>query len=125
MRIAVSFGVILFANITDAATLVPIGKTGVLRTTTHPLDLSGQLILFKSQDAMFKVVQLLNAKADPSLLTQYAACVVPNNTRVLVITGEITGAFASGVESTSDVMVIAGPSAGCRGVVHDDAVKRE
>jgi len=94
------------------------GETGYLRS--HD---GGKLILYGSQDGMSKVTQLIRAGADDSLLSQYVACMVPNNTKVLDITGEISSAFMSGFGHTRDVMVVAGPQAGCRGVVDDKWVK--
>lgn len=67
--------------------------------------------------------QLARAGADMQLILQYVACIVPTDTKVLVITGEISSAFLSGFDGTSDVVVITGTKAGCRGTVNDKDVQ--
>jgi len=106
------------AAIADDAN-VHIGETGYLRSAN-----GDNVIVFKSQDAMSKAVQLSKAGADSQLLVQYVACLVPTGTKILVITGEISSAFWSGAEGTSDVMVITGPYAGCKGVVNKKYVQQ-
>ena len=66
---------------------------------------------------MSTVAQLSKAGADEALMMQYVACVVPNDTKVINVTGNISSAFLSGMGGTADVMVVTGPHAGCKGVV--------
>jgi hypothetical protein len=104
---------------TDVDARVKIGETSYLRTN----DASG-IFIFKSQDAMYQTWKLLKAGADDSLTDQYTACFAPTNTKILVITGEISSAFMSGADHTSDVMVLTGPKAGCRGTVPNRFVQK-
>lgn len=112
LQTVISACAIILACFASAAAEVRIGETGYLRS-----DKVSEIFVFKSSDAMSRVNELLKAGADASLLEQYIACFVPTNTKVLVITGEITSAFMSGADHTSDVMIITGPMAGCKGVV--------
>src|SRR4051794_40923683 len=66
-----------------------IGDTGYLRSS------GGMIGVFKTQDAMSKFFKLRDAGADNELLAQQVACIVPDNTKVLV-TADITGGFWSG-----------------------------
>jgi Family of unknown function (DUF6998) len=57
-----------------------------------------------------------------SRLCAAAACVPPVDVKVLVITGDISSAFLSGMDGTSDVSIISGRNAGCQGTVDRDQV---
>jgi len=114
-------GAVLFSAAITTATAaeVKIGETGYLRSP------DGKTVaLFKSQSGIAEAMTLYKAGADEFLLGTYLSCIVPNETKVLVITGQITGAFMSGADQTSDVMVITGPNAGCKGVVPNIFVKK-
>ena len=87
---------------------VDIGETGYLRRA----DGDGVLV-FKSRDALSKAQSLVKAGAETRLVYQYIPCVPPVDAKVLVITGEISSAFASGMDGTSDVTIITGSNAGC------------
>jgi hypothetical protein len=113
-----ALAMLMLAATAHAAERVDIGKTGFLKS-----DKGGDVIVYKAQDSRRKVQALLEANAPERLLLQFVACLVDSNTKVLVITGEITGAFSSGAGGTADVMVISGPEAGCRGVVAADIVR--
>jgi hypothetical protein len=120
IRMCFIIGMVSFACTASAtAREVEIGGTGYLRSAD-----GGRVVLFKSQDAMSKVIELAKANADNSLFARYVACVVPADTKVLVITGDITGAFMSGAGGTADVMVITGQQSGCQGVVPDSKVHK-
>jgi hypothetical protein len=74
------------------------------------------VVVYKDQDGLFTVQSLIKAGGDSRLLARYIACIVPNETKVLNITGEITGGSVA-ARATRDVMVVTGSHAGCRGVV--------
>jgi hypothetical protein len=95
-----------------STTEVKIGETGYLREAD-----GGGVWVFKSRDSLSKARALARAGADSSLILQELACSTPTNTKVLVITGEISSAFLSGMDGTADVVVVAGPKAGCKGTV--------
>ena len=119
-KIGAVLGIILFGSATNAAsTEVHIGDAGYLQRPD-----GGSVAILKSQDAMSKVSDLSKAGADPALIMEYIACFVPSETKVLNITGEITGAFMSGAGGTSDVEVVTGPQAGCKGTVKKDYLKK-
>jgi hypothetical protein len=98
---------------------VDIGEAGFLKSDT-----GGNVIVFKNQDAMSKVGQLSRAGADTSVLVPYVACIVPDNTKVLVTADGFSGAFKSGFFGTRTVIVIAGQDAGCKGVVDKKRVQK-
>jgi hypothetical protein len=95
----------------EAGDEVKIGATGVLHL---PNSSGGDVVIFKSQDAMGRALQLYKAGADPSALDEMTACTVPPDTKALNITGDITGGFASGTGETADVEVPAGGMPGRR-----------
>jgi hypothetical protein len=105
---------------TQSSREVPrIGEVGYLRSRD-----GGSVLVFTSQDGMSKAVQLRDAGADTRLIMPYIACLAPYGAKVLVITGEITGAFMSGLGGTTDVMVTEGARAGCKGVVRDEDIRK-
>ena len=115
-RVCAIFGIVMFACPANAGD-VSIGETGYLRNVRADM-----VIVFKNQDAMSKVEDLRKAGADTRSMLPYVACIVANDTKILV-TADITGGFKSGLFGTSDVTVIAGPNAGCRGVVDKEYVR--
>jgi hypothetical protein len=94
--LSVIFGVVL-SSVAIADTTVHIGETGYLRSG------GGNVLIFASQSAMSKALELRKAGADTSLITQYIACMVSDGTKVLNINGEVSGAFiaASAALATS------------------------
>jgi hypothetical protein len=93
-----------------------IGDTALLRAKQG----MERVFIFKSQDDISTALDLYKAGADQSLIMEHVACVVPSGTKVLITTSGITGAFMSGLGGTSDVMVVTGPDAGCKGTVSKD-----
>lgn len=55
------------------------------------------VVIFKSQSDMSTASQLYKAGANQSLLMEHVACIVPSWTKVLVVTGQISGAISSGI----------------------------
>jgi hypothetical protein len=119
MKIMIAAALLIASATTASAQEVQVGQTGYLQSAA-----GGRVFLFKSQDAMFKSVELRKAGADWQVILQYIACIVPTNTKVLDITGDITGAPMSGANGTRDVMVVTGPDAGCKGVVNVKALQK-
>jgi hypothetical protein len=81
------------SSTSSATDRVRIGETGYLR------DKNGDgVLVFKSRDALFRARELVVAGADTRLVYQHIACVPPVDAKVIVITGQISSAFASGMD---------------------------
>lgn len=116
IRTCLVFGMVLLAStVTAAQSDVETGKPGYLDSRSSDI-----VLIFKNVDALLGFVELRRTGDDSELVVRYFSCVVPVGTKVLNITGEVT---EGGRHGTSDVMVITGPNAGCRGVVPSAQLK--
>lgn len=80
-----------------------------------PLSPRTKVLVWKSADAQSEANQLLNAGiTDASLLSPLLACMVDNATKVIVTDMGLV---------THDIMVISGPSKGCRGNIPAEELK--
>ncbi len=110
---------LMMLAVTNAFARVQIGDIGYLKSSP-----GGEVVVvFKTQDGLFNALKLVDAGAEMSPILQFVACIVPHNTKVVIITGQITGAFWSGADRTADVLVATGPNAGCKGVVPEKQVE--
>jgi hypothetical protein len=117
--VTVVFAAMMSASAYGASSEVKIGETGVLRN-----DEGAPVLVFKSQDAISSVTALVKAKAPVAVMMPYVACAVESGTKAINITGQITGAFWSGADGTSDVLVLQGDRVGCKGVVRNIFFKK-
>lgn len=85
------------------------GPNRVLATPTGV-----DVIVFTSKQAHSEAMRLINASADTSLLFRYIACIVPSGTSAVATERGIV---------VHQVVVSAGPSAGCRGVVASEFLR--
>jgi hypothetical protein len=85
----------------------------------YPRDGAPGVIVWRSEKAHTEGQQLIRAgvnKTKPALLVPLIACIVDGGTRVLVTDAGM---------STSDILVIEGANAGCRGNVSTQTFRKE
>jgi hypothetical protein len=99
---------------------VKIGETGVIVVEEG----YNAVAVWKNTTAMSDYWSLKKAGADARLLAGKISCTVPAGTRIMATVGE-DGAFWSGLTSTTGVLVLSGPHAGCRGTVTNDELRKE